>query len=238
MEEHVPWLRALRRDGRFEVSSNRRMPMAYLDDLYKLREEHTSRLREREIQQAHYGASVDPSIPNEIKSISKELTMLDAKISTHLKLLDTFKQYENGFDHLLHQLGQHARRNEVLEYQYRMQAQMDHVCTAGDTPGGSAEREWLIQQVNILAKQTLDTSFKRLMRLPARGTTGQLPSPLPSSPTPVPPGVVGTSSITSIQTQNNLTGDHNVIGDHNIINNASYRNIYRGPVDSASDDAA
>ena len=205
--------------------------MEHLKHLENCHNEKRRRLQIREEQQARSGHSTEPAILIEVEDLKKDLDALDKEKAAHSKLLELFKQYENGFAHLLHQLGNHPRRKDALEYQQRMSANIERVRESGDSPSDSAEREWLIEQINTLAKQTLNTNFNHLKRQPARGTTGRPPSSPPSSAQSARSASAGTSSITSIQTQNNVTGDHN------IINNASYQNIYHGPVGSVSDDS-
>lgn len=185
--------------------------MAYLDRLDHIRKEHTSRLHQRELQQARYGISADPSIPNEIEAIKKELSTLEAKISAHSKLLNLFRRYESGFIELLDRIRQDPGRAQILEYQRRLRNDMDRVDEAGDTPAGPDERERIVREIDGFAIEVVGKGFYEFCGIPPSASASDLPPPAPSpSQSPRPNARAARPSIGSINAQNVVFGEQTI----------------------------
>jgi hypothetical protein len=133
--------------------------MAGLQDLYKQRKAHLARLQQRELQQATYGISADPSIPNEINDIRSNLAELESKILQAWSSL--LKRYEHGVSRFAGSLDRHnPYRDQALDCQKRVRDLIVSASQDDDFEAIAAEREQLVQLINDLALKTTGATLE------------------------------------------------------------------------------
>lgn len=94
---------------------------------------------------------------------------------------DYYARYERGVEHLLAQLGRnHARYNDVLTYQARLDENIYRTRQFGNTEREQSGRAEILHQLNVITLSELDQPFNLLYKVPAApdansATTSQEP---------------------------------------------------------------
>ncbi len=122
-------------------------------------------------QLAFYGAAAVQKLLDEGESVCEETATIPTPAMTSTPTIaptrpaysDPFAAYEHGLQNLLDQLGSaHPAYADALLYQQRLSENIHRARRFGDTASRRADRAEILDQLNALTLNTLDTSFNDL----------------------------------------------------------------------------